>query len=369
MSELSDLTERYPNQEERANPVSDTGSIWLAHMTDEQIREGIAAIPEEKIQQMIERSLPGITVEKNPSLGQALTEAGAAFIVEKHPLLRVGHVDGLVDEYVSVTPITSHKATVRTDTMAQLGIVGSDYGIVQTPEALASLDVMQSNGNLEIRKVEVIDGGARIRVSALLGVSTFESAGGAPNTLAHMGIFEATHDMSACTSATLYTVRLECFNGMTSRKVVKSHKLRHTSKAADRVNGFTRKVVETMIGEAEAEVAIFRSLVNRPMNASEFDNFISELLGGELEEDAGKSRVTRRENAVKELTEYFEGGNQGAGPTLWGGYQSLTRWVEAKRERIEDAAAAQRKFTSNLAGDGQSKVAKGLAILRRLAAS
>ena len=294
-----------------------------------------------------------------------MQEAGANFTVEKHPLLIVNHVDGVKNPDAAISECASHVATVRTDTMTQLGVVGKDYGVVQTATGMEALDILAKRGDVDIVSVENVNGGARVRVTALIGVTTFLSANGAPNTLGNFAVFEASHDGTACFTASVYTLRLECFNGMTSRQVVKVHKLRHTSKVSDRVEATTLSILSVLIGDVAAENEIFKRLTTRPMTTREFGEFTTELLGGEIAEDASDAKKTRRENTVKELTEYFLGGNQGAGPTAWGAYNSVTRWVEAKREGIEDAKKAAAKFTSNLEGDGQKKVARARKLLTR----
>jgi hypothetical protein len=301
-------------------------------MTDDEIRSRIV----DEGEALIGRAFPGTHV-KVESLAEALDSANANFEVAKRPVFSAHEVMKLRENpNAEISPSGTHRETYRTDTLDALGMVGVDYGVVQTQESMA-----------------------------LLGVSSFNSVDGEPNTLCNFAVFEATHDGSACTTAALYTLRLECFNGMTSRKLVKAHKLRHTSKVAERVEQATTDILTMLVGDVEAERLVFESLAQKRMGRVEFEEFATELLGGELEEEASESKKTRRQNAIDELTEYFEGGNQGAGATAWGAYNSVTRWIEAKREGIEDARKAARKFDSNIQGAGQEKVARALKLLTR----
>lgn len=340
-------------------------SSFLRGMTDDEIRAEVAKVGP----QLIARAFPGSSVEAK-DLDGALVEANAAFIVEKHPLLAVNCPEGIDNPNAPITPVTSHVATVRTDSNATLGIVGKDYGIVQTRDAMGALDILAGRGDVEIRNVEQIGGGSRVRVTALLGTTEFPSMDGAPNTLGHFGVFEATHDGSAHTTASLFTLRVECFNGMTSKSIVKTHKLRHTSKVGERVDAMTQDILAELIGDVEAEKAFFLSLIDKRMSRSEFSGFATDLLGGEPTNDPeaeeySQSKRTRFENQLNELCGYFEGGCQGAGETAWGAYNSVTRWVEAKREGIEDAVKAAKKFESNVNGDGQSKIQKAVRLLQK----
>jgi hypothetical protein len=347
-------------------------SHWLSGMSDDEIRSKCAEVADK----IVDRVFPGKTVHAD-SLAEALAEAKAAFTVEKHPVLLVHSTAGAESDTPATTAMKSdpevrcgefprHVATVRTDTMAPLGMVGKDYSVVQTADAMKAVAILAERGDVEIRNVELIDGGGRVRVTALLGTTEFPSLSGEPNTLGHFGVFEATHNMSAAASSSVYTLRLECFNGMTSKSLVKTHKLRHTSRAGERVDAFAQETLRDLLGDVEAEKAFFLSLVNRPMSLGDFEDFVTDLLvdGKVPDAEKEKSRRTRFENNKRELIEYFVGGNQGAGPTAWGGYNSVTRWIEGKREGIEDAAKAAAKFDSNSNGEENKKIQKAVELLR-----
>ena len=336
-------------------------SSYLRGYTDDQIRAKIVEVGDA----LIQRAFPGFRV-KASNLAEALRQTNADFHVAKMQTLFVcDEKRGLDNPDAEIKTVSNFVTTVRTDTMQQLGVVGSEYGVVQTAHAMQAVDILAKRGDVKIVNVETVDNGARVRVTVLLGTTTLQSAEGAPNTLCHFGVFEATHDGSACTTAALYTLRVQCFNGMTSRTLTKVHKLRHTSLAADRVDAMTEDILTELIGDIETEKIAFQRMIDTPMSSDQFSGFATELLGGELDPNAGEAKKTRRANAVAELTEYFEGGNQGAGPTAWGAYNSVTRWIEAKREGIADAKKAAGKFASQLNGANQSKISKALKLLTR----
>ncbi len=337
--------------------VNSVRSTFLKGMTDDEIRTKCSQVSDE----VMARMFPGSTVHA-ANLAEALSEAGADFEVVKRPLLAVhGMVD---DEGAPITAVATHVATTRTDTNQVLGIVGADtYGIVQTARAMESLDILARRGDVQIKKVELIGEGARVRVTALMGVTSFPSMDGSPNTLGHFAVFEATHDGSASTTASVFTLRMECFNGMTSKERVGTHKLRHTSKAGDRVEQLTQEILATLIGDVETERELFLSMVGKHMNRQGFQSFATELLGGLPDEDDSQTKRTRFANQLDELCGYFEGGNQGAGETAWGAYNSVTRWLESKREGIEDAAKAAQKFDSNVNGAGQRRLQRAVRLL------
>ncbi len=348
-----------------ANSVPEAN--YLRDMTDDEIRAGIV----ENGEALIRRAFPGTWV-KADGLEDALTQAKCLFRVEKHPIMSANHVatedcpNGLVSDETGIDDsMREFVVTKRTDTMKGLSVVGTDYGVVQTMHGAEALDILSKRGELDIVNIESINGGARIRITALLGVGSFPQFDGVSNTLANFAVFEICHDGRHSNLYSLYTLRLECFNGMTSRKHVSSHKLKHTSRAAERVDAITADILETLLGEVEAERVMFETLAAREMSVESFREFTTELLGGELDEEATESKKTRRDNDMEELEAYFVGGNQGAGPTAYGAYNSVTRWVEAKKEAMADAAKFAKKFESNTNGANQGKVSKALAILTR----
>ncbi len=333
--------------------INSVGSSFLARMTDAEIRAKV----ETHGAKLIKRVFPGQHVEAN-NLPDALIEAGASFEVRKDPLMVVHSADAAGE-------VETHKATVRVDTNAVLGVVGADYGVVQTLDAFRAVGILAERGDIALQNVEVIGGGARVRVTGLLGVTSLLSADGAPNTLCHYGMFSASHDGNSSVTSWLYTLRVECFNGMTSRKLIGAHTLRHTSLVGKRVEEYATTVLADLLGDVEAERAVFSQLINRRLGTGEFGAFAVTLLGGPLADDASQSMRTRRDNAVEELIGYFVGGNQGAGPTAWGAYNSVTRWIEGKREGIADAAKAAKKFASNTDGNGNATIARALRLLTR----
>jgi hypothetical protein len=351
-----------PTKGENVTGINSVSSVFLSGMTDEQISEAVKAITPE----LLAKVFPGtvISSENSGSVAGALAEAGADFLVRKDPM-RIAHPVTAQEPDGEVSDVRKFVATVRTDTLEQLGVVGDSFGLLQTADALEALDILAREGAGKIVNVEVIDGGARVRVAMLLAVSQFDSIGGEPNTLGHFALFEIAHNGDASNSVVLFTLRCECLNGMTSKAVISKHTLSHRSQIGSRLEAWTRGVLVKLLGEVKAETAIFASLAGKALNVSEFEAVAHEFLGGALNEEDGKRKKMRRDREVAELLGYFEGGNQGAGDTLWGGYCSFTRFAEAKRERLDDHQRMAKRFDSNLQGDGQRMITRGLKLLQR----
>jgi hypothetical protein len=353
------------------------GSTFLRGFTDAEIKQ---ASEEFAAAGKASKNFPGtrIPAEMANDLDAALAHAGANFNVVKRVNFNtsIDLVDGKIpqallgdlqaDEAQAVlgeAGFAIDKATVHTareDTGAKLGNVGVDYGVVQTKLGAQALGILAANGHAEITTVQ--NRGGQIRITALVGQTTFVQTTGKPNTLGHYIQFDIAHDGMKCNQAKLYTLRLECLNGMTSSKVVKSHKLRHTSKAADRAEKFSLELLSEIIGEAKAEAAMFEGLANEAMTAAEFKVFATEFLGGTPDEEDSQHKKTRFENEFNELVKFFEGGNEGAGATKYGAYNSVTAHI---RDKIEAAKDRVKKFESSVTGDSRGKARRALGILTR----
>lgn len=386
-----------------ANTAGNTAvarSSFLAHLTDDQIREGVRA-HRERLMVNARRLMPGaraVDAANKRNVAGALADCNALFEVAKMPIavprssddlrqilqrvedlqdsIRLQNqesaascVDDLLGLDTTISGVPDKVATVRLDTGRPLNVVGNGYGVVQTMPALASLDALCQRGDAELLSVEQRSGGGDIRVTALVGVTEFTQADGAPNTLAHLVMFEVNHTGERVNSFMLETIRVECFNGMTSRTVAKKHTLRHTSRVGERVEDFGREILAAIIGDVEAEREMFLAFSQRRMTPAAFTSFATEWLGGdprELEEEKQTpAKLTRFDNAMKELEGLFADGNQGAGATAYGAYNSVTRFLEGKKERLDDWKKAARKFQSNLDGEGQRKRQRAVRLLER----
>lgn len=336
-------------------------TLFLKNVDGGELQAKIAAL--RNSEQFMRKLLPG-TVVKAKSVADALKQANCDFKVAKWPTFYADPATLNDPNGAIFTPTEVEVATVRLDSGKRLGTVGVNYGLVQTEDSLLSLQVLVEQGAVDLRTVQAVDDGARIRIGAILGATEFPSLNGDVNTICHIGMFEASHDGRTCNSGAIYNARLECLNGMTSRSVVKVRTLKHTSRADTRLEAFSLDILSGLIGDAEAEMGIFKAMAVKPMARKEFLDFATDLVGGATSDEDTKTKQTRRQNQIDELLGYFDGGNQGAGQTAWGAYNSVTRWLEAKREAMSDGIKAAKRFESNISGDGQSKIQKALKALR-----
>lgn len=294
------------------------------------IMKRLDADPERRAR-IIQRAMPGTPIAGNPNLQEALESADAGFSVEQRPLMAVINEDEAVE-------VPGKFANVRTDTWAPLGVVGTKYTIGQTLAQLAPVGALIERGEAQLTSIRVKDNGARVQVSALIGVSEIEQAQG-PDVLAHFGTFEASHDGSKSTWGSLSTIRLVCLNGMTSNDLVGKYNIRHTKNADTKI----QEAARVMLGlqeDAVTDIAAFQEMAKTRMTRAEFHVFADELLAsirGEITNAEEQAKAAaRREREIEELETLFSGGTGTYGETLYDGFNAVTEWIDHQENRKGD---------------------------------
>ena len=355
---------RYPTEDERNAPRNSTGHAFLAHLTDQEIADHIAGLDRFTLERMAGYYFPGTHIADHfLSVTEALEIANANFEVQKFPLMAV--MPGETEP--QAVPVPGKVAMVRTDTGHALGVAGENYGIVQNLEAFAAASVLAEDRVFDIRSVQVVNGGSRVRISGLIGASTIDQLGRGPDVLAHFGVFEAAHDGVHSVTGSLETIRLVCLNGMTARTKETSFKVRHTSRSQDRVQ-MAQESLLSIEQAARAEVDVFAELAQQRMSLKEFRSFAEELLDavrGEIDEEASASKKTRRETAINELDEFFRHGAGNKGVSRYDAYNAITEWVTARKDSVKDAIEFAKRFESSTYGYNARIKTRALAMLKR----
>ena len=339
--------------EDMASVINSVESRYLRTMTDDEIRRGIIDSGDR-----FKHCLPGQTVSDAGAtdLKLALVEAGAMFNVELCDL----KTDGAFE-----IPLEINKATVavyNTGKREAIRAVGSEYPVIQTLDQLQALNILVEQGDLRIASVQKLRKGGAIKVTAVMGVSSFKSHDGAPNTLGHFATFTINHEGRGHNIAEIFTVRLECFNGMTTRQSVQKHKIRHSKDAAGKIEEMTAEIIEYLIQDVEDEANLLSSLVDRAMTRQEYTGFVDELLGT-LPEDASDLKQNNRASMVDELLAGWDSGNQGAGETRWGAFNSVTGLQGQRIRSAENDEAAAAFVNGAINGAAQTLAADALELL------
>ena len=336
-------------------------SRWLAHLTDDQIRDGIAEQRDRLMNSA--RVFPGTDVKGAESLADALKLGGADFEVIKRPVMVV------VDSETAVE-MPGAFACLRSDTSEPLGrrVVGAGYQIVQTAQAFAPAEVLIREGSFSPCSVQL--SGAKIRLNGFIGADAVHSLGAdSPDIIAHFASFSTAHDGTAQIEASLSSLRLACFNGMTSREHVHSVKIRHTRNVDERIAEAAAAIFK-LRESAVTEVLTFQRLAREPMSGPEFVGFARELLDatrGRLDAESSERKREKRQREIDELIALFGSGQGNHGVSAWDGYNSVTEWLDHKLARggVSDVQRRLKAFESNDSGHGNKVKARALRMLTR----
>ena len=276
--------------------------------------------------------------------------------------------------------VTSHKATMRTDTRTNLGIVGKGYGIVQNSKAFDFMDFIKevSGNEPTIETFGALGNGERMFISATLGEDSFLN----PNdAIRNYVVFTNSHDGTGGVMAFFTPVRIICQNTLSfairgcANKVV----FKHTSKVDERLDWtiehnrkiaaelfsksvkFSDKFMERMLGLKEQTIdeAYKRDFVAKLcLTAPQFELY--------KKADYNVNKVdeisTRTKNIMASLTDSIDFGvgqefNRGTKMWLLNG---VTTYLQNEKDW---AGKSEEQFNSLMFGSGQKKVEAAFQLL------
>lgn len=347
-------------------------------------------------QSVVFQSMGGFKNFAEPkTIAEAISESGADFSVRKDHLIRISDEDwdnlrngnGGNITIGAENLIHSHCATVREDNGNNLGVVGSNYGVVQNADAFKFVDFIVNGmaggeGNKAvITSCGTLNGGSRMFVSAKLPNSMRVS--GDNSRIDDYLLFTNSHDGSYAVQVMFTPVRVVCQNTLNLALRTAKNKLvyKHTRLVEDRMdlentenmrkaievlkmheiykeefianleNLVRQKVDEKMVMKFASSVF----LTNAQMTALEKNNFVLE----------GVEEVsTRAKNSIETLLASINNGvgqDSNRGTKLWL-HNGLTTFLsnEKKWKTNDD------KFNSLYGGSANRKVQDAFEMLNAM---
>lgn len=264
---------------------------------------------------------------------EALTAGSLDWLVEKRPIYaqRGG-------EFV---PIPDRFETVRDRDEKTLGIVASDYKLIQNIEAFEFFDTVVDSGEAKYETAGSLFGGKRVWLTALLGDDIMVDGSDAHRLYL---LLTTSHDGSRALTAAVTMVRAVCNNTVT-----------FGINSAKSVWSMTHK--QTLEGKVEEAR---KSLGLGFKYAEEFEKAVQEMLEIEVTNDKFKAIVEgvlpeqkrQKDKNVASLMNIFENEPTvteatGAG-TGWGAYNAMTFWLGHARE----VRSLEARMTSEVGGFG-----------------
>ena len=192
------------------------------------------------------------------TVSEAVKEVGGDYQVEKRALVAIGNElkDALNDNQPTAETtlfkediISSHMATVRTDTNQILGVVGSGYGVVQNDKALEFFNhilngEITGNEKAVIETAGVLDDGARFYITARMGDNIMLPGDNSP--IEDYILLYNSHDGSGSVQVVPSFIRVVCQNtlNMALKEARCRLTYRHTSKVNERMDLTSRENFE-----------------------------------------------------------------------------------------------------------------------------
>jgi phage/plasmid-like protein (TIGR03299 family) len=305
----------------------------------------------------------GVVVENAPSPLEALTIAGLGWRVDQWPLQASGP-DGL-------RPVRSHVLNVRSDTQAELGVVGVGYQPVHNKELAEFVDALSDSGEVKIESAGSIRGGKRVWFLARgksIWVSDYDEV--KPYLLVANG-----HDGTLSVVCQPTTIRVVCRNilhaslkeGERSSMTVR---FRHEGAIADKLES-----AKAALGLFTSARAAFeqqaKTLQAKTMDREDLQRFWLDVYAATLDPvpatPVTSSEIRKAEQAKQRLAQWasnfdHDRGVSGSGASAWAAVNAVTQWFDHQRplRASSEAARTDQRLTGNWWGDAAIAKAKAL---------
>jgi phage/plasmid-like protein (TIGR03299 family) len=309
----------------------------------------------------------GHVLESAPSCAEALVLAGLNWGVELRPLATT-----VADGGVSIG-VESHRAVMRMDTGAVLGVVGEDFRPFGNADAFAFFEPLVGEGLITLETAGSLRAGRRVWIMAkVCTADTVEVVAGDP--IDPYVLLCHGHDGSLALRVGFNPVRVVCQN--TLRMALDEGEglftLRHTSGLSTGLVSI-REALAEQVRIYQGSVESWQFLASRRCDPAEFESYVLRVFGpSDHEEPAPGAKVGARVlEAVKPL--FTEGkGNDlpGVRGTWWAGLNAVTEFLTHHRGSAAGTAAerAERRFDSLHFGDARKLGGRALTFALEAAA-
>lgn len=312
-------------------------------------------------------SAAGTDIGEVSTMEEGLAKAGLDFEVAKSPAHFTTDAGEVMD-------VPGKAFTYRTDTKAPLGLVSDDYQIYQQRQAFGAAEIMFYEDRVRFSSGGVYNGGEKVWLCAELPNMSIEQIDGSTDVQKRFLFFSNGHGGRHPIAMSLLAGRVSCDNMLNGimKGIQTEFKFRHIGNGLDERIAEAQATLLKAEGEFEKVRDLFQGMARERMTGAEFRAFATILLddvkgklGSKKARDSEKSRAA----LIDELTEYFEGGNEGAGSTIYGGFQTITAWRDHKVARLDESqrnrAAYERGLASMMDGEDKRTKTKALRLLTR----
>jgi phage/plasmid-like protein (TIGR03299 family) len=259
----------------------------------------------------------GTKLDKPATASEAIQAAGLGFQVEKMPLRIAVHN----------LPVRDHYATVRTDTIEVLGVVGSRYTPIQNKDAFTTFDALVGEGSAIYHTAGALGKGERIWILAKLPDYIRVNKN---DIVEKYLLLTNSHDGSTCVLVKLTPIRVVCENTLSValQGTEQEVHIRHTTlaeeklKQAHEILGLSNKLFE-ILGQ------YYIGMSHKMITTTMFSQYLNQVFPEPIF-TLQKSRVKEIHEKILELSEIGVGAELSKG-TLWGAYNAVTEYVDHYR--------------------------------------
>lgn len=260
----------------------------------------------------------GTVLEDAPeTIKCALEASGLGWWVEKEKMFLK---DG--------TEVDGHFCTRRADDDSQLGVVGSDYTVLQNEDAFEWFEPLVDSGLIQIVSAGSLRGGRRVWVQAQV-VGAEEEARKGDVVRQHLLIAHA-HDGSMNVRGDFVGQRVVCANTlrMAQSEGGELFRIRHTRSVQQRLD-YQREVVESHVDAFHKAMGIARRMAKTPVEAEELVQYVADVFRPETEDALN--------NRVDQIIPLFTEGRGNVGESVWDLYQGCTEFLNWERGKDRDS--------------------------------
>jgi len=266
----------------------------------------------------------GTKLDKPATASEALQAAHLNFQVEKMPLRIPVHN----------IPVPDHFATVRTDTMQVLGIVGSRYKPIQNHDAFNTFDALVGEGQAIYHTAGALGKGERIWILARLPDYIRINQ---HDIVESFLLLTNTHDGSSAVTVKLTPIRVVCENTLSValQGTEQEVHIRHTTNAEEKLKqaheilGLSNRLIEIL---SQYYIGMSKKMINSTM----FSQYLNQIFPEPIFTLHHK-RTKEIHEKIVELSEVGVGAELTHG-TLWGAYNSVTEYVDHVRLKSKSSS-------------------------------
>lgn len=290
----------------------------------------------------------GQRTERAVSSGAALRMAGLDWKVDERPIQ--ADIDG------EVSAVTTHKAIVRRDTKAVLGVVGRRYKPVQNEEAFEWCDGLVGSRLAMYETAGSIRQGAV--VWALLRLPGELRIANTDDIVKPFILCVNSHDGSVAFRALNTTVRVVCANTLTlalRNAGPDSIAVKHTDSIHDRLAD-AQEVLGLAVAEHRRFELHMNALVRRKFRKRDFETFLDTVLGPASRQvaEGDEPELTGARQQVMANFDHDLQRIKGIEHTAWAAYNAVSQYVDWERPSrgAPGRERDERRFSSIMFGQG-----------------